>query len=43
MPWPLLLTIVVRQLAEEQFLLANLSGYAAYCQKVRYHLIPLIW
>ena len=40
---PLILVIVVRLLDEERFLRANLIGYAAYSQKVRYHLIPFIW
>lgn len=36
-------SIIVRLLNEEKFLLENLSGYDAYCKKVKYHLIPLIW
>lgn len=40
---PLIAVIIVRLLDEEQFLSANLSGYAEYLQKVRYHLVPLIW
>jgi protein-S-isoprenylcysteine O-methyltransferase Ste14 len=35
--------IVLRLLDEEQFLRANLSGYADYCQKVPRRLIPAIW
>jgi protein-S-isoprenylcysteine O-methyltransferase Ste14 len=35
--------IVVRLLDEEDFLRANLSGYADYCQKVPRRLIPAIW
>jgi len=42
-PLPLILVVVVRLLEEEKFLLANLSGYPAYCQKVHYRLIPFIW
>jgi protein-S-isoprenylcysteine O-methyltransferase Ste14 len=42
-PLPLILVVVVRLLEEEKFLLANLPGYAEYCQKVRYHLIPGVW
>lgn len=42
-PIPLLLVIVVRLLEEEKFLLANLSGYEAYCQQVRYRLVPFVW
>ena len=40
---PLTLVIVARLLDEERFLLANLSGYEEYHQRVRYRLIPLIW
>jgi len=40
---PLILVIVVRLLDEERFLLANLSGYEEYRQKVHYRLIPFIW
>lgn len=40
---PLLATIVARLLDEEQFLRANLSGYAAYQQQVRYRLVPGVW
>ena len=42
-PLPLILVVVVRLLEEEKFLLANLSGYEAYRQKVRYRLVPFIW
>ncbi len=35
--------IVIRLLDEEEFLRANLPGYAEYCQKVPYRLIPGIW
>lgn len=35
--------IVARLLDEEEFLRANLSGYADYCQKVPHRLIPAIW
>jgi protein-S-isoprenylcysteine O-methyltransferase Ste14 len=35
--------IVLRLLDEEEFLRANLSGYAEYCQKVSHRLIPSIW
>ncbi len=35
--------IVCRLLEEEKFLTRNLSGYAAYRQKVHYRLIPFIW
>lgn len=42
-PLPLLLVIAARLLDEEKYLLANLSGYPDYYQKVRYRLIPFIW
>ena len=42
-PLPLILVVVVRLLEEERFLLAHLSGYEEYRQKVRYRLIPFIW
>jgi protein-S-isoprenylcysteine O-methyltransferase Ste14 len=42
-PLPLILVVAVRLLAEEKFLLANLSGYEAYRLKVRYRLVPFIW
>jgi protein-S-isoprenylcysteine O-methyltransferase Ste14 len=35
--------IVARLLDEEEFLRANLSGYADYCRKVPHRLIPAIW
>jgi protein-S-isoprenylcysteine O-methyltransferase Ste14 len=40
---PLFAILVVRLLDEERFLRANLPGYAAYCEKVRFHLIPFLW
>ncbi len=42
-PWPLILVVVFRLREEEKFLAANLSGYEAYRQKVRYRLVPYIW
>jgi len=42
-PLPLILVVAVRLLEEEKFLLANLSGYEKYRQKVRRRLIPFIW
>ena len=33
----------LRLLNEEKVLRAELPGYADYCQKTRYHLIPLVW
>lgn len=35
--------IVVRILNEEKVLRAGLDGYAEYCERVRYRLIPGIW
>jgi protein-S-isoprenylcysteine O-methyltransferase Ste14 len=40
---PMMFTIARRALDEEQLLLTNLRGYAAYCQIVRYRLAPFIW
>ncbi len=40
---PLIFTIVMRLLDEEKILSKDLSGYKEYCQKILYHLIPLIW
>jgi protein-S-isoprenylcysteine O-methyltransferase Ste14 len=35
--------LIARILNEEKVLLRELPGYAEYCQKVRYRLIPKIW
>jgi protein-S-isoprenylcysteine O-methyltransferase Ste14 len=35
--------IVWRLLDEEHFLASHLSGYAAYCDKTRWRLIPHVW
>ncbi len=35
--------LVWRLLDEEKFLKKNLPGYAEYCEKVRYRLIPFVW
>jgi protein-S-isoprenylcysteine O-methyltransferase Ste14 len=43
LPIPIILVIIVRLLDEEKFLFANLSGYEAYRQKVRYRLLPYVW
>lgn len=40
---PLVALLAARLLDEERFLLANLSGYSAYCRKVRFHLLPGLW
>lgn len=42
-PLPLILVVAARLLEEEKYLLANLSGYREYRQKVRCRLIPFIW
>jgi len=34
---------VVRLLNEEKVLLRELPGYADYCEKTRYHLVPFVW
>lgn len=43
LPIPLILVIIVRLLAEERFLSANLQGYTQYCNEVHYRLIPFVW
>jgi protein-S-isoprenylcysteine O-methyltransferase Ste14 len=43
LPLPLIIAVIVRLLEEEKFLRANLNGYEAYCQKVRYRLVPFVW
>ncbi len=40
---PIILVVVIRLLDEEKYLATNLAGYPAYCQNVRYHLIPYVW
>ena len=35
--------IVVRALDEEQLLTKELEGYADYCKRVRWHIVPFIW
>jgi len=40
---PLILVVAIRLLEEEKYLVTNLSGYAAYCRKVQYRLVPFIW
>jgi protein-S-isoprenylcysteine O-methyltransferase Ste14 len=39
----LALAIIWRLLDEEKFLAANLPGYLAYQEQVRYRLVPLLW
>jgi protein-S-isoprenylcysteine O-methyltransferase Ste14 len=40
---PMTLAIVWRLIDEEDFLAANLPGYAAYRAAIRYRLLPFIW
>jgi protein-S-isoprenylcysteine O-methyltransferase Ste14 len=40
---PVVAVFVWRLLNEEGFLLKSLPGYAAYCRKTRYRLVPLVW
>ena len=35
--------MVVRIVQEEKLLVRELDGYAAYCEKVKYRLIPFVW
>lgn len=35
--------IVVRALDEEKLLTKELEGYADYCKRVRWHIVPFIW
>jgi len=37
------IAIIVRLLDEERFLAKNLSGYADYCQGLRWRLVPGVW
>ena len=37
------IVLIFRILNEEKVLLRDLRGYKAYCQKVRYRMIPYIW
>jgi protein-S-isoprenylcysteine O-methyltransferase Ste14 len=40
---PMALVIALRIRYEEQYLTENLPGYAGYCRKLRYRLIPFVW
>ncbi len=40
---PTIPVMVWRILDEERFLTRNLQGYAEYCRRVRYRLVPLVW
>jgi protein-S-isoprenylcysteine O-methyltransferase Ste14 len=35
--------LVMRLLNEEKVLLRELPGYAEYCERTPYHLVPLVW
>jgi protein-S-isoprenylcysteine O-methyltransferase Ste14 len=39
----MIIIIVYRLLDEEKFLMKNLTGYEAYCQKTSFRLIPRVW
>ncbi len=43
LPFPLMAVIVARLLDEERYLAANLNGYAAYRERVRWRLAPGVW
>lgn len=40
---PYIAIIAIRILDEEQLLHQSLAGYAAYCTKVRWRLLPYVW
>jgi len=40
---PVCVVIIFRALNEEEVLKRDLPGYGAYCEKVRYRLVPLVW
>lgn len=40
---PIIVIIIYRTLNEEDVLRRDLPGYAEYCEKVRYRLIPFVW
>jgi protein-S-isoprenylcysteine O-methyltransferase Ste14 len=40
---PLVPVLVFRIVNEEQVLIRELPGYAAYCQQTRYRLVPFVW
>lgn len=40
---PFAIVIIARLLNEEKFLIKNLPGYAEYCARVRWHLVPGIF
>ena len=41
LPYPVLLTMRIRN--EEKVLTEGLPGYAQYCEKVRWRMIPFVW
>jgi protein-S-isoprenylcysteine O-methyltransferase Ste14 len=43
LPLPLIAVVVIRAVEEEKFLRTSLTGYAEYCQKTRYRLVPYLW
>jgi protein-S-isoprenylcysteine O-methyltransferase Ste14 len=40
---PFAAVIVLRLLDEERFLSGRLAGYAAYCERTRYRIVPRVW
>jgi protein-S-isoprenylcysteine O-methyltransferase Ste14 len=40
---PILLTLVFRIKSEEELLVRELGGYAAYCTRTRFRLVPGVW
>jgi protein-S-isoprenylcysteine O-methyltransferase Ste14 len=40
---PLMPVLIWRLLDEEAFLRKNLAGYAEYCDRVKYRLVPFVW
>jgi protein-S-isoprenylcysteine O-methyltransferase Ste14 len=40
---PFVAVIIARLLDEERYLRAHLSGYAEYCTKTRFRLVPRVW
>jgi len=39
----ILVLIILRLFDEERLLVLNLPGYEAYCQRVKFRLIPNFW
>lgn len=40
---PVCAIIILRIFNEEEVLRRDLAGYSAYCEKVRYRLVPFVW